>query len=225
MLHPWDVTPPEAVRIQEVLRKKIRLSPPQRKLKTVAAADAAYSRTEDLMVAAVCVFTYPDLLFIESAASAGKVTFPYIPGLFTFREGPTLLKAFSRLKKKPDLVLIDGQGIAHERSMGIASHIGLLLDLPSIGCAKSRLFGEYGNLSPERGSSAPLMHTGRPVGMVLRTRSGVKPVFVSPGHKMDLPTSAKVVLSLCQGYRIPEPLRRAHITVNALRRENGAMFR
>jgi len=157
------------------------------------------------------------LTFLESAAARGRAPFPYIPGLLTFREAPILIRAFSRLKTKPDLILIDGQGIAHPRSMGIAAHLGLLLDIPSIGCAKSRLCGTGAEPAQERGSIAPLMEEGRTVGMIARTRTGVKPVYVSPGHRMDLKTSVKMVLYLCRGYRIPEPLRRAHLLVNQLR--------
>ncbi len=218
-LHPWNVSPEEAVEIQEALRGKIEISPPQRPFRSVAAADAAYSRTEEVTYAACLVFSYPDLEILETASARGRVSFPYIPGLLTFREAPILLETFSLLKKPPDLLLIDGQGIAHERAIGIASHIGLLLDLPSIGCAKTRLIGTHEELPAARGSSVPLLEGNRIAGMVVRTRAGVKPVFVSPGHKIDLETSVRVVLELCRGYRIPEPLRRAHLSVNGVRRE------
>ncbi len=216
-LHPWRVTPQEAMRIQEDLRKKIRLLPPGKPFQTVAAGDVAYSRTEDMTYAAFLVFTYPDLTLLEKASARGCASFPYIPGLLTFREAPLLLNALLQLKTKPDLLLIEGQGIAHPRSLGIASHIGLLLDLPSIGCAKSHLTGEFEEPDPAQGSSVPLLDGARLIGRVVRTRAGVKPVFVSPGHKMDIETSVRIVLSLCRGYRIPEPLRRAHIFVNQLR--------
>ena len=149
----------------------------------------------------------------------GQASFPYIPSLLTFREAPILIKAFSKLRIKPDLILADGQGIAHPRSMGMAAHLGLLLDLPSIGCAKSRLYGAEAESPLDKGSAAPLIEEGRTLGMIVRTRTGVKPVYVSPGHKMDLATSVKIILSLCRGYRIPEPLRQAHILVNRLREE------
>jgi deoxyribonuclease V len=132
------------------------------------------------------------------------------------------LKAFSRLERRPDVILIDGQGIAHPRSMGIAAHLGILLDLPTIGCAKSRLFGEEAEPGPDQGSVIPLLDHGRTVGMIVRTRADVKPVYVSPGHRMDLDTSVKIILSLCRGYRIPEPLRQAHIFVNQLREKNDS---
>jgi deoxyribonuclease V len=217
LLHPWKVSPREAIRIQEKLRKKLRLRAPTIPIRKIAAGDVSYSRLNDMTYAAFLLFTYPDLTPLESASAKGRVSFPYIPGLLTFREAPTLLEAFSRLKARPDLILIDGQGIAHPRSMGIAAHIGLILNLPAIGCAKSRLIGFHGNLGPGRGSALPLVAGDRTVGMVVRTRDGVRPVYVSPGHKMDMDTSLKIILSLCRGYRLPEPLRQAHIFVNQLR--------
>ncbi len=215
--HSWKVSPQEAIRIQEELRKKLRLRAPQTPFKTVAAADVSYHRTDEKLFASFLIFSYPDLTLLESAAAKGRGSFPYIPGLLTFREAPILLKAFSKLARKPNVILIDGQGIAHPRSMGIASHLGILLDLPSIGCAKSRLFGKELEPGPEQGSFAPLMVEEKTVGMTVRTRTGVKPVYVSPGHRMDMEGSVKMVLSLCRGYRIPEPLRQAHIFVNQLR--------
>ena len=217
LLHPWKVSPAEAIQIQEKLRKKLRLRPPKTRLKTVAAGDVAYGRGDDITYAAFLLFTYPDLTLLESASAKGRASFPYIPGLLTFREAPILLKAFSKLKARPDLILIDGQGIAHPRFMGIAAHVGLILNLPAIGCAKSRLIGTHEELAPDRGKAVPLLVGDRTAGMVLRTRERVNPVYVSPGHKMDMETSVKIVLSLCRGYRIPEPLRQAHIFVSKLR--------
>ena len=217
LLHPWNVTPHEAIQIQERLRKKLRLRPPKAFLKTIAAGDVAYSRGNDVTYAAFLLFTYPDLTLLETASAKGRASFPYIPGLLTFREAPILLDAFSKLRTRPDLILIDGQGAAHPRSMGIAAHLGLILNLPSIGCAKSRLTGTHEELALDRGHAVPLLVGNRTAGMVLRTRQGVNPVYVSPGHKMDLKTSVKIVLSLCRGYRIPEPLRQAHIFVERLR--------
>ncbi len=222
ILHPWNVPPKRAIKIQEGLRKRLRLRPPKTPFKTVAAADVSYSLADDRLYAAFLLFSFPGLNLIETASARGRVSFPYIPGLLTFREAPILLKAFSRLKIRPSLVLIDGQGIAHPRSMGIAAHLGILLDLPTVGCAKSRLFGEEAEPTPDQGSCVLLCQEGRTVGMIVRTRTGVKPVYVSPGHKMDLDTSVEIILSLCRGYRIPEPLRQAHIFVNQLRQKNDS---
>ncbi len=186
-------------------------------MKAIAAADVSYSGTDGRLYAAFLLFSYPDLTLLESASAKGRVVFPYIPGLLTFREAPVLVKAFYKLKARPDLLLFDGQGIAHPRSMGLAAHLGLLLGRPAIGCAKSRLLGIYEEPALSRGSMVPLRHEGRTIGLVVRTRTGVKPVFVSPGYEMGIKTSGQVVLSLCRGYRIPEPLRQAHMFVNQLR--------
>jgi deoxyribonuclease V len=219
--HSWRVSPQEAIQIQEKLRRKICLCPPTGLIKIIAAGDVSYHRREAMSYAAFLLFTYPELAFLESASARGFISFPYIPGLLTFREAPILLKAFSKLKTKPDLILVDGQGVAHPRSMGIAAHLGILLHTPSIGCAKSRLIGTHQALPPERGNVTPLMENEKPVGMVVRTRDHVNPLFVSPGYRMDLESSAKIVLSLCRGYRIPEPLRQAHIFVNQLREKEN----
>ncbi len=220
--HSWNVTPLEAIQIQEELRNFLILRPPRKLIFKVAAGDVAYSRKSQRAYAALLLFSYPDLVLLETSTVQGLADFPYIPGLFSFREAPLLLQAFARLKIRPDLILVEGQGIAHPRSMGIAAHLGLLVGLPSIGCAKSRLYGEAEAPSPEEGSTAPLISGGRIVGAVVRTRSAVKPVFVSPGHKMDVTTSISLVLSLCRGYRIPEPLRQAGILVNRLRSADGS---
>jgi deoxyribonuclease V len=217
LLHPWEVSPKRAIQIQEALRKKIRLRAPSGPWKRIAAGDVSYSRTDDRVFAAFLLFSYPELALLESVSAEGQASFPYVPGLLTFREAPILIEAFSQLPTRPELILFDGQGIAHPRSMGIAVHLGLIFDLPTIGCAKSRLIGAHEEPPARQGSCAPLIEKGETIGMIVRTRTGVKPVYVSPGHKMDLPTSVKIVLSLCRGYRIPEPLRQAHLFVNRLR--------
>jgi deoxyribonuclease V len=140
----------------------------------------------------------------------GKIPFRYIPGLLSFREGPILVKTFQKLKIKPDLMIYDGQGIAHPRGFGLASHLGLWLDLPSIGCAKTPLLGEFISPGPSQGSFELIRREGKEVGVVLRTKDKIKPLFISPGHRIDLLTSIQIILTTCQGFRIPEPLRRAH---------------
>jgi deoxyribonuclease V len=154
---------------------------------------------------------------LDVAKAYGLVRFPYIPGLFSFREGPILIKTFQRLKTKPDIMLYDGQGIAHPSGFGLASHMGLWLDLPSVGCAKTPLLDEFTSPGSSRGSCELIRREGKEVGIVLRTKDNVKPVFVSPGHRIDLPTSIQIILKCCQGFRIPEPLRRAHQVSRLLR--------
>jgi len=216
-LHPWDVTPAEAFRIQDALRQKLVLRPPKKPIRLLAAGDVSYDPKSEKTFAGVLLFRYPEIELLEKASAQGKAIFPYIPTLLTFREAPLLLKAFSLLSAKPDLFLLDGQGIAHPRSMGIAAHIGVILNFPTIGCAKSRLIGTFDEPGMEKGSVSLLFNRGERIGTVVRTRTGVKPVFVSPGNRMDLETSVEIVLSLCRAYRLPEPQRQAHIFVNQLR--------
>lgn len=198
----------EAKEIQRELRKKVRIRPLKKEPRLVVGLDAAFSGGKAGRVrGAACLYTYPDLEPVEDAAVEMDITFPYIPGLLTFREGPALMKALSKLSRTPDLLIFDGQGIAHPEGMGIASHIGALLDIPSIGCAKSRLAGRHRQPRRGRGSRARLLIDGSTVGAVLRTRDGVKPVFVSPGHRIDLEGAIKIVLKCAARYRLPEPIR------------------
>jgi deoxyribonuclease V len=218
-IHRWDVTYREAVALQEKLRGKLilrekRLPDP---LRIVAGADISYDRGSDLFFAAVILLSYPELTIIEEASFSARVSFPYIPGLLSFREGPPLLAAFAKLTKTPDVIFFDGQGIAHPRGFGIASHLGLILDRPAIGCAKSRLCGSHGEVGEKRGDWTELVHQDRRIGAVLRTKDRIKPVYVSPGHRISLETAIALVLDCSRGYRIPEPVRRAHLAVNRLR--------
>jgi deoxyribonuclease V len=187
----------------------------------VAGADLSYARRSARFFAAVVVLEVPSLEVVEEVTLSGEGRFPYIPGMLSFREGPLLMRAFRRLRRKPDLAVFDGHGIAHMRGIGIASHLGLLLDLPSIGCAKRRLVGTHGEPGPERGARAPLVYEGKTVGTVLRTRRNVKPVYVSIGHKIGLAAAAKWVLRTSRGYRLPEPTRRAHLLSNRARLEGS----
>lgn len=177
-------------------------------VKTVAGIDVGVR--DDAARAAVVVLTFPGFETVDRVSAVQRIQFPYIPGLLTFREGPVILNALGRLGRKPDLLIFDGQGIAHPCRLGIASHIGLIVDLPSIGCAKSRLCGEYQEPGVERGSHVPLIDHGETIGSIVRTRTGVKPVFVSIGHRIDLKTSVDYILNACKGYRLPETTRRAH---------------
>ncbi len=206
---PDDVAGAKA--LQEALRKKVKFQPLKESSEIVAGADAAFSG--DIISAAVSLFSYPDMNHIEDVVVRVRVEFPYVPGYLSFREGPAILRAFERLVNKPDLILFDGQGIAHPRGIGIASHIGVILNIPAIGCAKSRLIGEYDEPDRRRGSWKYLYHDGKKVGAVLRTRDDVRPIFVSPGHLIDIKSSIDVVMNCVRGFRLPEPLRRAdHIS-------------
>lgn len=218
-LHNWDVTISEAMAIQEGLRERLILSddPGTAPPLTVAGADISYARHSDLFFAVAILFSYPDLEVLEEAVWMERVRFPYVPGLLSFREAPPLLKAFEQLSRVPDVAIFDGQGIAHPRGIGLASHMGLFLDIPTIGCAKSRLVGEFAPVVGERGGISDLVYNGTLVGRVLRSKKNVKPLFVSPGHRIGFDRAAEVVLSCCRGYRFPEPIRRVHLRVNELR--------
>src|SRR3989304_3516646 len=228
-LHKWDVSPAEAIDIQKDLREKIILEstplhPPlirgELKRGYIAGADISCNRSSPLGYAVVVVMTFPDLEVFEEKRIEAEIKFPYIPGLLAFREATILLKAFKKLTIEPALIIFDGQGIAHPRGMGIASHLGIILNKPTIGCAKSKLFGTYKEPGKNEGDFSYLyspQEADDVIGAVVRTKSNTKPVFVSIGHKIDLQTSIKFVLQCSKGYRIPEPTRIAHILENRLR--------
>jgi len=219
-LHPWSVDVDEALRIQEDLRKRILLKKTFSEVRTIGAGDAAYSKDENLFFGAIVVLSFPRLERVDVATANGEIKFPYIPGFFSFREGPILIKCFRKLKVKPDLMIFDGHGINHPRGIGLASHMGLWLDLPSIGCAKTPLSSkEFRFPKPSKGSCELIRREGKEVGAILRTRKNVKPVFVSPGHRIDLLTSIQFILATCRGFRIPEPLRLAHQVASLLRQK------
>ena len=205
--HLWDLKPEAAIALQKklaprVIRKsRVKLA----EIVTVAGVDAGYSN--DSAHAAVVVLDLTDLKVLEKAVASKPVSFPYVPGMLAFREGPVILEAMGKLTLRPDLLIVDGQGIAHSRRFGIASHIGLLTDIPSIGCAKTILWGDYQQPQPTRGSIAYLTAGDETIGAAVRTRTAVKPVFVSIGHLMDLKDSIRIILKTCRGYRLPEPIR------------------
>jgi len=207
--HRWDVTPDEAVAIQQRLRAEISQAEPTEpitldQIRTVAGIDVSY---REIGRAAIAVFSFPDLELIEEVTATREVTFPYIPGLLSFREGPVVLTAFERLRTQPDLLIFDGQGYAHPRRLGLARHMGAYLNWPSIGCAKSRLTGRYDEPEPEPGAWSPLMSGREEIGRVVRTKARVKPVFVSVGYRITLPLAVEIVLRCTRGYRLPEPTR------------------
>jgi len=242
-LHPWNLAYPDAVAVQQRLLRRLRTDRPLdfSKIRTVAGADVAYeprrsprpdSPPAARFAAAVVVCSYPKLETLEIATAEADTTFPYLPGLLTFREGPALEAAFRKLRRRPDVVLFDGQGIAHPRGLGLAAHLGLLLGCPTVGCAKSPLYGQpRGQLGRRRGSHRPLLAPDQPapaspfrpgqrIGTLLRTRDGVKPVWVSCGHMVNLCSAERLVLATTRGRRLPEPIRAAHLAANNLLRQS-----
>lgn len=214
----WPRNVTEARDLQEELRSRVKLTGGPRRVRLIAGADLAYSPDGHRAWAAVVVVSLSDGRLVESATAAGPPPFPYVPGYLSFREGPLLLAAFKRLRARPDLCLFDGQGLAHPRRFGLACHMGVLLNLPSVGCAKSLLVGEYDEPGRGRGDWSPLWLDGATVGAVLRTRQGVKPIFVSPGHRITTREAVRWVLA-CSRFRVPEPIRLAEQVVNRLKRE------
>jgi deoxyribonuclease V len=203
--------------LQQRLAARVRLDDGPRRVDLVAGADVAYRPDGRWAWAAVVVMAAPHGPVLETATAAGPPAFPYVPGLLTFREGPLVLRAFGRIARRPDLVLFDAHGLAHPRRFGLACHLGVLLDLPSVGCAKSLLVGAYREPGPARGDWSPLTLDGDVVGAVVRTRAGVRPVFVSPGHRTTVESATHWVLA-CSRFRVPEPIRMAEQVVNRLRR-------
>ena len=217
-LHDWSLTPREAIELQKQLRARVRVEPLKKKVETVAGADISFNKFEPTVYAGIVVLRLPSLEVIEEVGVVSETRFPYVPGLLSFRETPSVLEAWAKLKTEPDAVMFDGQGIAHPRRVGIASHVGLIIDRPTLGCAKSVLVGRFEEPGEERGSWTPMIDKGETVGAALRTKTRVQPVYVSPGHLIDLAGAVELTLASDGGYRQPEPTRRAHLLVNALRR-------
>src|SRR5881227_21462 len=212
VLHEWNLQPEAAMALQRKLAAKIiRTDQLSSDIRYVAGVDMAINEENEMARAAVVLLSYPDMEILERHVYEEPVRMPYIPGLLSFREIPCILGAFARLREQPDLVMVDGQGIAHPRYLGIASHLGLWLDLPTIGCAKSILRGHYDEkaLGEEFGAWVPLIYNKETVGAALRTRPHVKPMIISLGHRISLETSIHYVLASCKGYRLPEPTRQA----------------
>jgi deoxyribonuclease V len=238
-LHRWDVTPAEARRIQEELRGRVELKDrlserksESRKTKSekrfdsvrrVAGADVAFDfrgggTSEGRAIAGVIIYSFPEMQEIERAWAERPLQFPYVPGLLSFRELPALLVAFEKLSETPDVIFCDAQGYAHPRRFGLACHLGVLLDCATVGCAKSRLIGTHKEPGRAAGSWAALRDAGETIGAVLRTRTGVKPIYVSQGHRISLPSAIELALAVCDGYRIPKPTREADRYVEELKR-------
>ncbi len=217
-LHNWKLLATEAVALQQQLRHQIRIKPLTSQPETIAGCDISFNKFEETVYAGIVVLRLDTLETIDQSGVISKATFPYIPGLLSFREIPALLDAWQQLQTVPDVVMFDGHGTAHPRRIGIASHGGLFLNRPTFGCGKSVLVGKYDEPAPERGSWSPMRHYNDIIGAALRTKNKVNPVYVSPGHLIDLETAIDLTLRCDGGYRIPEPTRRAHNLVNALRR-------
>ena len=216
--HAWNLSPTRAVAVQRRLASRVRHERPRRALRYAAGLDMAFSRDGERCLAAAVLWDVRERTVVEVQLASRALAFPYIPGLLSFREAPALLAALRRLRRRPDVLLCAGHGIAHPRRFGIACHLGVLTDLPSVGCAKSRLVGSAADPAAARGSHTTLRHRGDRIGYVLRTRANVKPVYVSVGHRIDLDTALRLTLACGGGYRLPEPTRLADRTVARARR-------
>ena len=209
-LHDWKMNPSQAIELQRELAKQVSTYSEVLTPELIAGVDVSIPRNSSKGIAAVVVLDFPELKVIEIQRVEAELSLPYIPGLLSFRECPVILEACSSLKNTPDLFMVDGQGIAHPRRLGLASHLGLFLDVPSIGCAKSILCGTQDPLAGEAGSFAYIVDQGEVIGAALRTRLNIKPVYVSIGHKIDIENALYWVGKCCRGYRLPEPTRLAH---------------
>lgn len=219
--HPWDLTPTEAVALQRELRERILLQPLTGPIQRIAGADISFNLYSDVFYAAIVVLDYATLEVVETAYYTETVSFPYIPGLLSFREIPTLLRAWQQLKVKPDVTMVDGHGIAHPRRMGIATHFGLVTGSPTLGCAKKILTGQYAPLGSAPGSTSPITDKDEVIGYALRSKLRTNPLFVSPGHLLDLEGALSIARHCLGKYKLPEPTRQAHRLVNEFRKTEG----
>jgi len=209
-LHAWNLAPAEARALQSRLADQVEVRDRLGKVRFIAGVDVGFEDNNTITRAALVVLAYPSLEVVERQLAKLPTTFPYVPGLLSFREAPAVLQAWSQLTQKPDLMLCDGQGIAHPRRLGIATHLGLWLDLPTIGVAKKRLVGKHEEVPDEKGAQVPLMDKQEQIGTVLRSRQGCNPIFVSPGHRVSQETAVEWVMRCLTRYRLPEPTRQTH---------------
>jgi deoxyribonuclease V len=223
-LHSWKLEPCEAVALQKKLAQRVDVSGKVFNVRLIGGADISVPRGSRIARAAVVVLSYPELDIVEVADCRAELAFPYIPGLLSFREAPLIIDLFGKLSHRPELLIVDGQGIAHPRRLGIASHLGLCLDIPAIGCAKSRLCGEHTAVGEEAGSSVELIHNGEVIGTVLRSRAGSNPLYISAGHKISLENAVWWVKACTRGYRLPEPSRLAHLATGGNLARNSKTF-
>jgi deoxyribonuclease V len=217
-----NVSPSEAISIQKEIRSRVSLVPLDREIKTIAGADISFNKSSETVYAGIVVLSYPELEVIESVATVATTKFPYVPGLLAFREVPALQQVWQKLAQKPDILMLDGHGIAHPRRVGVASHFGILEDAITIGCAKSLLAGSFEMPENVPFSTSPMTHREENIGTALRTKVNCKPVFVSPGHRITLKESVDIVKKCVRRYRIPEPTRLAHLLVNKVRKADKA---
>ncbi|MBC8505678.1 MAG: deoxyribonuclease V [Anaerolineales bacterium] len=209
--HAWDLPPKDAIQLQEQLRTRvISSSLADESIQYVAGIDVGFPRNREIAHAAIVLLKYPSMELVDQGLAELPVSMPYVPGLLSFREIPVILAALEEITLTPDLLITDSQGIAHPRRFGLACHLGVLLDMPAIGCAKSILVGKHSTLRKMRGSTADLVDNGETIGSVVRTRDGVKPVYISIGHRVDLTSAVRIILNCGSGYRLPEPTRWAH---------------
>ncbi len=216
--HLWNVSVQEAFQIQKDLVGLLIREDDFGRIESVAGIDVSFSPQKNLLYAAIVVIDATTLEPLEVVSASHEPAFPYVPGLLTFREGPVVQDAYAKLTREPDLLMFDGQGIAHPRGLGLAAHMGLLMDRPSIGCAKSRLIGEFKEPKQKRGAMRTLSLHRKKIGVVLRTKDNTKPLFVSPGHRVSVETAAEWVLRTGNGYRLPEPTRLAHLEAGRAKR-------
>jgi len=216
-----SLTPAQAIAYQHELRKQINITPLDKAIKVIAGADISFNKYSDIVYAGIVLLSYPDLKIIGQSTAISKTTFPYISGLLAFREVPALLDAWNKLTDKPDVLVLDGQGIAHERRLGIATHFGLITNTPTIGSAKSRLTGKYEEPGDEQFAQSPMYDKGELIGIALRSKKKCNPIYISPGNMVSMEQSVEIIKNCIRGYRIPEPTRQAHLLVNKIRIENG----
>ncbi|SDE26351.1 Endonuclease V [Mucilaginibacter pineti] len=219
--HYENLTPAQAIAHQHELRRKVDIKPLEKPIRVIGGADISFNKDSDIVYAGIVLFNYPELKVIGTATAISKTKFPYISGLLAFREVPALLDAWLKLPIMPDLMVLDGQGIAHERRLGIATHFGLVTDTPSIGSAKSRLYGRYDEPANIPLATSRMYDNGEVIGTAIRSKRNCNPIYVSPGHHISMEQSVEVIKNSLRGYRIPEPTRQAHLLVNKIRIEDS----
>ncbi len=215
--HSWNLSPAQAIQLQKELRERVAVRPLKKKIRFIGGTDLSYNKGSDVFHTGIVLLDYDSMELLAYSTLSSRAPFPYIPGLLSFREIPSLMEAWEQLPFQPDALICDGHGIAHPRRLGIATHFGLLTDTPSIGCAKKKLTGKYEEPELKRGNSNPIRDGGETIGYALCTKNGVKPVFISPGHLMGMEQSREIALHCARKYKLPEPTRQAHILVNKLR--------